>query len=528
MDAPTGLYERVLAAAGGDLPVPRPPRASASVVPWRRREGRIEVWWLRRGRDLPFMGGWFAFPGGARDRADARLPLKGEPSHVDASAKTPGLPDLELLPDEADLAPGIAACAARELFEEAGILLGAGRTVPSMEAFRRECLSDSSSFAAGLAQRGTALDAARLVFAGRWLTPPFGALRFDNRFFLLAWRAEDGEPLVAPPESEEGEWIEPARALERVASGEILTAPPILHILRVLAEDGPELALPRLRDTEEANLGPLRRIEFRPGILLFPQAAATLPPSTHTNCYLLGDREAVLVDPGSPFDSENDKLVRALAAARDRLGREVTEIWLTHHHPDHVAGVETMRRALDVPVAAHAATAERLAERGIAVDRALAGGEIRRLRSEAGLELALHHTPGHARGHLAIEVRPGRDLLCGDLVASFGTVVIDPPEGDMDQYLESLRGLRGRGFRTFFPGHGAPILEVDGKLDEYLDHRLGRERQVLELWRAGTRAPRDFLPAIYPEVPAAAHPLAERQVVAHLDRLRRRGEIGGD
>ena len=113
-------------------------------------------------------------------------------------------------------------------------------------------------------------------------------------------------------------------------------------------------------------------------------------------------------------------------------------------------------------------------------------------------------------------------------MAGFGTIVIDPPEGDMDDYLASLARLRGRGFRTLFPAHGAPILDVDAKLDEYLEHRLARERQVHACWEAGLREPRAMLPEVYPELTPGIHPLAERQIVAHLERLRRRGEIAGD
>jgi pimeloyl-ACP methyl ester carboxylesterase len=215
-----------------------------------------------------------------------------------------------------------------------------------MEAFRSACLDRTVGFGEDLRERGWSLDASRLVFAGRWLTPPFGALRFDNRFFLLEWRAADGEPSALPPENDGGEWIEPARALERVAAGGSIAAPPILHLLRVLAEDGPERGRPRLLDTREADLGPMRRIELRPGVLLLPLAAATLPPASHVNTYLLGDGEAILVDPGSPFPAENAKLLAALAAAGEQLGRRVVEIWLTHHHPDHVAGVEALRAAI--------------------------------------------------------------------------------------------------------------------------------------------------------------------------------------
>lgn len=526
MSEAEGLYEKVLAAAGGAAPARRPPRPSAAVVLWRGEGDALEVYWLRRGRGLPFMGGWYAFPGGAIDRADATLPIVGAPAHPDPQARTSGLPDLDEQPETLDLAPGTAAGALRELFEEAGLLFATRPPDIALDLFRSDCLRRAETLAEGLSASGATLDARRLVFAGRWLTPPFTPVRFDNRFFLAGWRPEDGEPAVAPPESEEGEWIAPARALARVAAGEAMAAPPIVHILRVLAEEGPERGLPRLLDTAEANLGPMRRIELRSGILMFPLAAATLPPSSHTNCFLLGHGEALLVDPGSPFPAENDRIVAALSIARERLGRHPVAILLTHHHPDHVAGAAELSRRLDLPIWAHAATRERLASRGIAVTRDLANGERLELAGEPPMRLRLHHTPGHARGHLALEVEGAGDLIGGDLVAGFGTIVVAPPEGNMDDYLASLERMRGRGFRTLFPAHGAAILDVDAKLAEYVEHRLAREAQVLEQWRAGAREPREMLAAVYPDVPAAIHPLAERQILAHLERLRRLGELG--
>ncbi len=523
MNEAEGLYERVLAAAGGVPPRQRPPRASAAIVLWRRSATSFEVYWIQRGRELPFMGGWHAFPGGAIDRSDAELQVRGAPRHASPAARTPGLPDLEELPATTDLAPGIAAGALRELFEETGLLLGAATPHRRLQEFRTACLDGAESFAAGLLARRETLDAARLVFAGRWLTPPFTPTRFDNRFFLCAWQPGDGEPSVRPPESEIGEWIAPGRALERIASGAAMAAPPIVHILRVLAELGPEAGLPRLLDSSEANLGPLRRIELRPGILLLPLATATLPPASYTNAFLLGTGQALLVDPGSALAGENDRLEAALADAAGRLERRPIAILLTHHHPDHVDGAAEMARRLGLPIWAHSATRERLAPRGIRVDRDLAGGERIELAGKPAMRLLLHHTPGHARGHLALEVEGAGDLIGGDLVAGFGTIVIAPPEGNMDDYLASLERMRGRGFRTLFPSHGAAILDVDGKLSEYLEHRLAREAQVLEQWRAGAREANEMLLAVYPDVPPAIRPLAERQIVAHLERLRRLG-----
>ncbi|MGE0639364.1 MAG: MBL fold metallo-hydrolase [Thermoanaerobaculia bacterium] len=504
MTEPRGLYEQVLAAGGGVLPQPRPPRPSAAIVPWRRdAAGAIEVFWLERGRSLPFMAGWRAFPGGALDRSDAGLAVAGAPAGISPGERTPASADGDDPAPEADLIPGIVACALRELAEETGV-----RPV-------RDGLPDGG----------------RLEFAGRWLTPPLTPVRFDNRFFLLAWRPDDGEPHAVPPESASGEWIRPAAALAAIASGDALAAPPIVHLLRVLAEEGPEGAgaARRLRDTRECNLGPLRRIEFRPGILTFPLAAATLPPATHTNCYLLGTRDCVLIDPGSPFPEVQRALSGALSAAAGTLGREVRAIWLSHHHPDHVAGVAALREELGLPVYAHAAAALRLREVGIAVDGELVDGELVALPGapgEAAFTVRVLHTPGHARGHLAFEVESSGSILAGDLVAGAGTIVIDPPEGEMSRYLDSLAALEARAPRTLFVSHGAPFLAAADKLREYRAHRLEREAQVLRVWREkGLREPAEFVPEVYPELAPAARPLAERQVRAHLVRLAELGEI---
>lgn len=519
-----GLYERVLAAGGGALPPAKPPRPSAAVAVWRGAGAGLEVYWIRRGRTLPYMGGWHAFPGGAIDRADAALPLAGAPRHPRPDAATPPAPGSPP-PADPDLAPGVAAGALRELFEETGLLAVAGGEVGARDTLRERLLTGGGGLDAALAAAAARLDAGRLAFAGRWLSPPFTPVRFDNRFFLLEWRAADGEPAIAPPESESGEWIAPARALEEIERGAAIAAPPIVHLLRVLAEDGPEAGLPRLLDTAEADLGPLRRIELRTGILLFPLAAATLPPASHTNAFLVGTGDALLVDPGSPFADENDKLLAALDAARERLGRRAVAILLSHHHPDHVGGAAEVARQTGLPVWAHAATAERLAGRGIEVSRALEDGETIALGGEPATTLRVHHTPGHARGHLALEVVGRGDLLCGDLVAGFGTIVVDPPEGNMDDYLDSLERMRRLAPRTLFPAHGAAILDAEGKLVEYLRHRLAREEQILGHWRAGVREPAAMLADVYPDVIPAARPLAERQIVAHLERLERQGRL---
>src|SRR6185295_12409537 len=185
---------------------------------------------------------------------------------------------------------------------------------------RRALLAGERSFTDILKALEVKLDASPLVYAGRWLTPPFAPIRFDNRFFLLERpRDAPAEPSVIAGELEHGAWIRPAEGWEAWHRGDVLAAPPILHTLEVLSQDGPLRGLDRLRDPAETNLGPARKIEMRPGVLMFPLLTHTLPPAATTNAYLLGTSECALVDPGASSGEELDRLEQALAAARVRL-----------------------------------------------------------------------------------------------------------------------------------------------------------------------------------------------------------------
>ena len=527
-----GLYETVLSnlATGASVPSAKPPRASASVIPWRRVGSDYEVYWVRRSEAVPFMGGWHAFPGGTLSRADAGVPVQGMPSgHSEGpadgampAAVSEGVELGVLFPD------GLLACALRELFEETGLLPGVSGDRSSLAAARRALLAEETSFVDLQRSLSLTLSAAQLVYAGRWLTPPLGPLRFDNRFFLLEWDRSLGEPEIVPGELAEGEWIDPRRALRRWQRGEVLAAPPILHTLEVLADDGPDRGLARLRSPVDVDLGEHRMIEFRPGVLLFPLPTPTLPPATHTNAYLLGRRGAVLIDPGSPYELEIERLRVALEEAADRLGRPVQEIWLTHHHPDHVGGVAALQRHLGVAVRAHPATRNHLAPAGIEFGPDLVDGEVVALEGpepDGGMEIEVLHTPGHARGHLCFFERRQGWLIGGDMVSGIGMIVIDPPEGDMTDYLASLGRLESLGATTLFPGHGPTLLNPTGKFAQYRDHRLWREGKILEAWRQGIREPVDMLPTVYADVPPIAHPLAVRQILAHLERLRASGAL---
>jgi endoribonuclease LACTB2 len=247
-----------------------------------------------------------------------------------------------------------------------------------------------------------------------------------------------------------------------------------------------------------------------PGIRVLALRTPTLPPAAHTNVYLVGPDHGpvVVVDPGSPYPEEQAALDGVLADL------PITAIALTHHHGDHIGGANALVSRWSVPILAHAATAKRL-EGIVEVTRELADEE-----TIHGMTCVF--TPGHAEGHLCFEVAGPHGTtatIAGDMVAGIGTILIDPSEGDMAQYLASLERLLSRPAATLLPAHGPPIVDGPAKLREYLAHRQMREERV-----AGALAdtPRDLgeLVAIaYADTPRMLWPLAERSLRAHLDKL---------
>ncbi|HET6863057.1 MAG TPA: MBL fold metallo-hydrolase, partial [Pyrinomonadaceae bacterium] len=248
--------------------------------------------------------------------------------------------------------------------------------------------------------------------------------------------------------------------------------------------------------------------------------------ATHTNCYLVHtSREILIFDPGSPYEDEQ----QSLAECVDMLiaeGRTVREIIITHLHPDHVGGVNALRDHLNgnTVVAAHSETAQALPD--IRVDRFIQDGETISLHGEPAIHLQALHTPGHARGHLCFHDAEHNALITGDNIVGLGSVLIDPPQGDMATYLTSLRRMRSlSNLKILFGGHGPAIATPYKKIDEYISHRLEREARILEAVQNGISIPAEIVRAVYTDVSPKAYAMAERSVIAHLDKLLSEGRV---
>ncbi|MEW5741583.1 MAG: MBL fold metallo-hydrolase [Myxococcota bacterium] len=494
------------AMAGVELPRAQPatPRDAAAVILFRRGPHGAEVFWLKRDKTLRFGAGFYAFAGGKVDKDDASIPVEGAHG-LDAA---------------------LIAAAARELFEETGVLKarGAEALAPlELDELRKAVLEQRVRFGDVLARGGYTLRASDFVPAGRWVTPPYLPVRFDARFFLV--EAPPGHAAaVWPGELTWGGWARPREALAQWEAGTALLHPPNLHALQVLER------MTDVAAAAQALCGPTHcddyvseRIEFQRGVFLYPLVTPTLPPATHTNAYVLGTGDCLLVDPGAPDDAEADRLVRFVKSLAPE-GYRPRAVVLTHHHGDHVGGAKRVSEALGVPVWAHARTADRSP---VAVARLLEDGEVLSLDGPRPMRWRVLHTPGHARGHVTLVDEATKAAVVGDMVAGAGTIVIDPPEGDMGEYLRQLKRLADLPVGTLYPAHGPAIPDGVEKLNEYLAHRAWREAKVLEAVASFARpaSVEELVPRAYDDVAAFVLPIAERSTLAILEKLAADGRV---
>lgn len=258
-----------------------------------------------------------------------------------------------------------------------------------------------------------------------------------------------------------------------------------------------------------------------PGVQIVATRTPTLPPATDTNTWVVGEGALTVIDPASPWPEEQRVLAEAL---EDRLlmGEYVERIVLTHHHHDHVSGVNALQRALPepVPVLAHAATAA-LLEGIVAVDHTVRDAhEI----AAGGRTLLARHTPGHAPGHLVFHDQEGGWMIAGDMVAGVGTILLHPDEGDLDDYLASLQLMQTARPTALLPSHGPTLTDPTSLLAMYIAHRHLRTDQTRTALRThGALTPTEIVPFVYPDLPERFASFAALQLTTHLHYMRRHG-----
>jgi glyoxylase-like metal-dependent hydrolase (beta-lactamase superfamily II) len=267
--------------------------------------------------------------------------------------------------------------------------------------------------------------------------------------------------------------------------------------------------------------GALPPIFFAPDVQLVPLAASALPPSTHTNAYLVGRDPAYLIDPGPENPEEQQRLFDVLDS-QSALGYRLAAVVLTHHHRDHVGAARVCSERYGVPIWTHELTALALKDKR-AVARQLREGDRLDLGEAPDGHpwfLDVLHTPGHAAGHLAFYEPHYRLLFAGDMVSTQSSILIVPPDGDLATYLASLRRLRDLDCRLLFPAHGSPSAQPAKTLDECLSHRAKREQQLLEALATGPRTVRELLDELYRGTPTSLQRMADLQIRAGLHKLR--------
>ena len=472
-------------------------RDAATLAILRDGPGGLEILVTVRPRSLRFMGGATVFPGGSVSPSDAdvRWERASTLSRADAAALTN---------ESEDRALGFYVCALRESFEEVGFILGLGE----LPVDRSEA-EDGSDFLEACLARGAVLSLHDLVYAGRWVTPQGAPVRFDTRFFCV--RAPVGwEPSPDPREVASATWVTPRAGLDDLARGEALMAPPTVEMLQLLAKHRDvQSVLDGIGDEALTGAGNLISVRLSPlaHVVLAPNPGIMTGPGTNT--YIVGAGPTVVVDPAVDDDEYLDEVI-------DRAG-DVAAILVTHRHSDHVGGAAALAARTGAPVRAFGS-----APAGDADVVPITDGDV---IEAGGASLVTFHAPGHAADHLCWWLEGAATLFAGDNILGEGTAVIAPPEGNMADYLRSLRRLLDLHIDRIYPGHFRWLDGGRKVIQGYLDHRAEREQKMLAALGEREASIEDIVERAYTDTPKHLHPVAAFSVLAHLEMLEEQGKV---
>ncbi|WP_411877948.1 MBL fold metallo-hydrolase [Polaromonas sp. YR568] len=529
---------------------PAPLRPAATVLLLRDTPQGIEVLMTRRSMAASFAPGAYVFPGGGIDAADAR-------AHAQSTRRA----------TQSDLHLTQAIAAIRESFEELGVLLARHADGSHVNTADIASLDRKAPFAAQCRERGLTLAGDEVFVLAHWITDRDLPRRFDVPF-LVARMPEGQSPVADEAEQFEPVWVRPAEALARHKAGGFFIIFPTIRTLErlqhhasvdaVLAACASEVPLwtscPRaglLAGKEarymehEAPYGELALIcpdgqivhaldwqNAQPVALLRNLMRLTAPnpgvmTGPGTNSYLVGDPDSgyIAIDPG-PDDHEH--LQRLWHAA----GGDIRMIVCTHSHPDHSPGAKPLQALCRAapPILGLASAPTARSASAFTPDRELTHHELLTLTGkgpdgDVTHTLKVIHTPGHAANHLCLVMLEDGLLFSGDHILNGSTTVIDPPDGDMNAYLESLDALSAacdeHGIEFIAPAHGYVLGQAKAAIAGLKAHRLKREAKIIGVMQAqpdGTLD--DWVAAAYDDVDARIWPVAKRSLLAHIDRVR--------
>ena len=540
-------------------------RNAATVLLLRDTTQGIEVLMTRRSMTASFAPGAYVFPGGGIDAADIA-------AHSQSTRRS----------TQSDLHLTQAIAAIRESFEELGVLLAKHADGSHVTTADIAALDRAAPFAAQCKARGLTLAGADVFVLAHWITDRDLPRRFDVPF-LVARMPEGQEPVADEAEQFEPEWLRPADALARHAAGKFLIIFPTIRTLERLQHHATVDAVLNACASEQPlwtscpRAGFLQGVEARymeheaayselelvspdgqmvhhldwqtdaPVKLLKNVMRLTAPnpgmmTGPGTNSYLVGDATSgyIAIDPG-PADA--DHIQRLYNAANG----DIRLIVCTHSHPDHSPGArplqalcETAGKRPQIAGLPSAPTAR--ADSTFTPDKVLSNQEqitpefvglmanLIHENSQNSHTLMVLHTPGHAANHLCLVLLEDGLLFSGDHILNGSTTVINPPDGNMNAYLDSLDMLSAacdeHGIDVILPAHGYAIGQAKTAIAQLKAHRLKREakiKRVMTTLPDGTLD--DWVPLAYDDVDERIWPVAKRSLLAHVERIRAMPEV---